>query len=61
MKARLFMPPVILGLLLLLIVTTGDALLWSVPHALDKLPPRILTVAVLTALWLVHRYRRATR
>ncbi len=61
MKLRHILPPVLFGLLFLLIISVGDALFWSVPHALEKLPPRLLTVVVLTALWLVHVYKRTVR
>jgi hypothetical protein len=61
MPARLILPPVIFGMLVLIVITTGDALFWSVPHALDKLPPRILTVAIPTALWLLRQYKRSAR
>ncbi|SEJ13306.1 hypothetical protein SAMN05518849_10388 [Sphingobium sp. AP50] len=61
MKLRHILPPVLFGLLFLTIISVGDALFWSVPHALEKLPPRLLTVVVLTALWLVHVYKRMVR
>ena len=58
MPFRLFLPPVLFAIAVLVVIFTGDALFWSVPHALDSLPPRVLTVAVLTALWLVRVYKR---
>jgi hypothetical protein len=61
MKVRHILPPLLFGLFVLIIVSVGDALFWSVPHAIDKLPPRLLTVAVLTGLWLVHLYKRTVR
>ena len=61
MKVRHILPPLLFGLLFLTIITVGDALFWSVPHALEKLPPRLITVAVLTGLWLVHLYKRTVR
>ncbi|WP_298401797.1 hypothetical protein [Sphingobium sp.] len=61
MKVRHILPPLLFGLLFLTIISVGDALFWSVPHALEKLPPRLITVAVLTGLWLVHVYKRTVR
>jgi len=58
MKARHILPPLLFGLVVLIVISVGDALIWSVPHALDKFPPRLLTVAVLTGLWLVRVYKR---
>ena len=61
MKGRIFLPPLIFGLLFLTIVTVGDAMFWTVSHALLRLPARFITVAVLTALWIVHLYKRSLR
>ncbi len=61
MSVRIFLPPLFFGLFFLSIVTIGDALFWSVPHALERLPARFITVAVLTALWIVHLYKRSLR
>lgn len=61
MPVRLILPPVILGLLVVVIITVGDAMIWTVPHAFEKLPPRLITVAVLTALWLLRLYKRSVR
>ncbi|MBA4090588.1 MAG: hypothetical protein C0494_08365 [Sphingobium sp.] len=61
MKVRHILPPLLFGLAVLIVISVGDALFWSVPHALEKLPPRLLTVAVLTSLWLVRQYKRTAR
>jgi hypothetical protein len=61
MSARIILPPLIFGLLFLSIVSIGDAMFWSVPHAVERLPARFITVAVLTALWIVHLYKRSLR
>ena len=61
MPLRLFLFPIVFGLAVLAIITAGDALFWSVPHALDRLPPRVITVAVLVALWVLRGYKRINR
>ena len=61
MPVRLFLPPVIFGLGFLLIVSTGDALLWDTHHALERFPARAVTVGVLTGLWLLRAYKRSVR
>ncbi|WP_088182044.1 hypothetical protein [Sphingobium sp. Z007] len=61
MKARHILPPLLFGLLVLIVISAGDALFWSVDHAVENLPPRILTVAVFVGLWLVRRYKRTVR
>lgn len=61
MNARHILPPLLFGLLVLIVISAGDALFWSVDHAIEKLPPRVLIVAVLTGLWLVRLYKRSAR
>ncbi|MFD1106898.1 hypothetical protein [Sphingobium olei] len=61
MPARLILPPVMFGLVVLTLLTVGDAAFWTPRHALYELPARAITVAVLVGLWLVRAYKRLDR
>ncbi|WP_197421632.1 hypothetical protein [Sphingobium sp. CCH11-B1] len=49
------------GLVVLALLTAGDAAFWTLRHALYELPARAITVAVLVGLWLVRAYKRLDR